>query len=391
MNKQDFPALNQDVYGKPLVYFDNAATTQKPQVVIDAVSRFYENDNSNVHRGVHALSARADKAYEAARDSIKNFINAKSRKEIIFVRGSTEGINLLSGFIKAGDEVIISGMEHHANIVPWQLAGAKLNVIPVLDNGELDLNAYKNLLNSNIKLVSITHMSNTLGTINPVKEMIALAHDKNILVLLDCAQSISHGPIDVQDLDCDFLVFSGHKIYGPTGIGAVYGKQELLDKIPPYQGGGAMIEQVSFEKTTFNQLPFKFEAGTPNIAGAIGLAAALDYLNQFSWSDIIAYEKNLLDYAQEKIQSVPGLRIIGTAENKGAIISFVMDKAHPHDIATILDRAGIAIRAGHHCTMPLMKRFNVPATARISMAFYNTTDEIDLCIDALHEVKRIFS
>ncbi|MGA2654955.1 MAG: cysteine desulfurase, partial [Gammaproteobacteria bacterium] len=283
MNRQDFPALNQQVYGKPLVYFDNAATTQKPQVVIDAISHFYQNNNANVHRGVHALSERADKAYENARTCIQKFINAKHAHEIIFVRGTTEGINLLSQFVQPGDEVIISAMEHHANIVPWQLRGAKLNVIPVLDNGELDLNAYKNMLNKNIKLVSITHMSNTLGTINPVKEMNALAHEKNIPVLLDCAQSISHGPIDVQELDCDFLVFSGHKIYGPTGIGVVYGKQKYLESLPPYQGGGAMIATVDFDKTTFNQLPYKFEAGTPDIAGAIGLHAALDYVSQLGF------------------------------------------------------------------------------------------------------------
>lgn len=391
MNRQDFPALNQQVYGKPLVYFDNAATTQKPVTVIEAVNYFYQHDNANVHRGVHALSERADKAYEAARARIKEFINAKDCKEIIFVRGSTEGINLLSGLISKGDEVIISAMEHHANIVPWQLAQAKLNVIPIFDNGELDLEAYKNMLNSNIKLVSITHMSNTLGTINPVKEMIALAHEKNIPVLLDCAQSISHEPIDVQDLDCDFLVFSGHKIYGPTGIGIVYGKQALLEQLPPYQGGGAMIAQVSFEETTYTHLPYKFEAGTPHIAGAIGLHAALDYVSQFQWADIMAHEKKLLVYAQEKMQAISGLRMIGTAENKGSIISFVMDKVHPHDLATILDRQGVAIRAGHHCTMPLMKRFNVPATARVSMAFYNTLDEIDQCIDALYQAKAIFS
>ncbi len=390
MNRQDFPALNQQVYGKPLVYFDNAATTQKPQAVIDAISHFYQNNNANVHRGVHALSERADKAYENARKSVKEFINAKHTQEIIFVRGTTEGINLLSHMINKGDEVIISAMEHHANIVPWQLREAKLNVIPLLDNGELDLNAYKNMLNETIKLVSITHMSNTLGTINPVKEMIALAHEKNIPVLLDCAQSISHGPIDVQDLDCDFLVFSGHKIYGPTGIGIVYGKQALLDKIPPYQGGGAMIAIVDFEKTTFTHLPYKFEAGTPDIAGAIGLHAALDYVSALGFDNIISHEKKLLDYAQEKLQAINGLRIIGTAPDKGSIISFVMDKAHPHDIATILDREGVAIRAGHHCTMPLMKRFNVPATARISMTFYNTTDEIEKCVSALYKVKEIF-
>lgn len=389
--REDFPALNQQVYGKPLVYFDNAATTQKPTTVIDALAHFYQNDNANVHRGVHALSERADKAYEAARQRIKEFVNAKDTQEIIFVRGATEGINLLSHFIAKGDEVIISAMEHHANIVPWQLLEANLNVIPINDVGELDLTAYKSMLSKNIKLISITHMSNTLGTINPVKEMIALAHEKNIPVLLDCAQSISHMPIDVQDLDCDFLVFSGHKIYGPTGIGVVYGKKAFLDKIPPYQGGGAMIAQVSFEKTTFTHLPYKFEAGTPHISGAIGLHAALDYLAQYDWADIIAHEKKLLDYAQQKMQAIPALRIIGQAEHKGSIISFVLNKAHPHDIATILDRAGIAIRAGHHCTMPLMKRFNVPATARVSMAFYNTIEEIDQCVNALYEVGDIFS
>ncbi len=388
--RADFPALNQQVHGKPLVYFDNAATSQKPQAVIDAISHFYQHDNANVHRGVHALSERADQAYEAARTRIKDFINAKYSEEIIFVRGTTEGINLLSRWVKPGDNIIISAMEHHANIVPWQLIGAKLNVIPVNSQGELDVEAYKQLLNTNIKLVSITHMSNALGTINPVKEMIKLAHEKHIPVLLDCAQSISHLPIDVQDLDCDFLVFSGHKIYGPTGIGIVYGKKELLNQLPPYQGGGAMIAQVSFEKTTFTHLPYKFEAGTPDIAGAIGLHAALDYLSQYAWEDLMAQEKTLLSYATEKMQAIPGLRIIGDAQNRGSIISFVMDKAHPHDIATILDSEGVAIRAGHHCTMPLMKRFQVPATARLSMVFYNTIAEIDQFIAALYEVKSIF-
>lgn len=389
--REDFPLLSQLAHGHPLVYFDNAATTQKPRSVIDALSHYYQNDNANVHRGVYALSARADQSYEAARNKIKQFINAKSDKEIIFVRGATEGINLISCFVNKGDEVIISAMEHHANIVPWQLAGAKLSVIPMNEDGTLDINAFRKMISSHTKLVSVTHMSNTLGTINPVQEIIQIAHEKQVPVLLDCAQSIAHMPMDVQALDCDFLVFSGHKIYGPTGIGIVYGKQELLEKIPPFQGGGAMIAEVTFEHTTFTHLPYKFEAGTPHIAGAIGLGAALDYLNQYEWQDLMEHEKNLLQYAQEKMQAIEGLRIIGTAPEKGSIISFVMHKAHPHDIATILDRSGIAIRAGHHCTQPLMQRYNVPATARISMAFYNTISEVDQCIDALKQVKEIFS
>ncbi|HLF66906.1 MAG TPA: cysteine desulfurase [Gammaproteobacteria bacterium] len=398
--RKDFPALNQSVYGMPLAYLDNAATTQKPQCVIDALTHFYQHDNANVHRGVHALSERADKSYEAARSTIKEFIHAKSTQEIIFTRGATEGINLLAysfgeAYVNEGDEIIISAMEHHANIVPWQLLckrkGAKLIISPINDQGELDLSAFKTLLNARTRLVSITHMSNTLGTINPVAEIIEIAHQHNIPVLLDAAQSLPHSVIDVQALDCDFLVASGHKIYAPSGIGFVYGKKQWLDAMPPYQSGGAMIAQVSFEKTEFTHLPYKFEAGTPAIADAIGLGAALEFLNQYDRSAMLAHETALLNYAQEKMQSLNGLRIIGLARNKGSIISFVLDKVHPHDIATILDRKGVAIRAGHHCTMPLMQQFKVPATARASMSFYNTFAEIDQLIAALIETKEIFN
>ncbi len=397
--RRDFPVLNQLVYGKPLAYLDNAATTQKPQIVIDALINFYQNDNANVHRGVHALSERADAAYEAARLKIKEFIGAKSTEEIIFTRGATEAINLVAysfgeAFIHEGDEIIISAMEHHANIVPWQLLckrkSATLIVTPINDKGELDLAVFKQQLSARTKLVCITQMSNTLGTINPAEEVIALSHLKNIPVLIDAAQSLPHLPIDVYTLDCDFLVASGHKIYGPTGIGFLYGKKKWLEAMPPYQSGGAMISQVSFETTDFTHLPYKFEAGTPAIADAIALGAALDYLNRYVRHDLVMHEQALLHYAEEKMRAINGLRIIGEARNKGSIISFVLDKVHPHDIATILDRAGVAIRAGHHCTMPLMRQFNVPATARASMSFYNTFSEIDQLIAALIEAKELF-
>lgn len=398
--REDFPILQQKVHGHPLVYLDNAATTQKPLTVVEAMNHFYHQNNANVHRGVHTLSERADASYEGAREKIRNFIHAKSCEEIIFVRGTTEGINLIAHsfgdkYIQAGDEVIISAMEHHANIVPWQLLcerrGAKLVVIPISNDGELDLNYFKNALNEKTKLVSIVHMSNTLGTINPIHDIIKTAHKKNIPVLIDAAQSIAHLPINVQDLDCDFLVFSGHKMYGPTGIGVVYGKKKWLDEMPPFHGGGAMIANVSFEKTTYTHLPYKFEAGTPNIAGAIGLGAAIDYLNQYEWSERLSHEIGLLNYADKKMRTIEGLKILGSASHKGGIISFVLDKAHPHDIATILDRQGIAVRAGHHCTMPLMQRFAVPATARVSFALYNTEAEIDHLITAIQQVKEIFA
>jgi cysteine desulfurase / selenocysteine lyase len=398
--REDFPVLAQKIYGHPLVYFDNAATTQKPLPVIESLVNFYNTDNANVHRGVHALSERADQAYELARSKVKTFLNAKSCEEIIFTSGATEGINLIAHsfgekFIHQGDEIIISAMEHHANIVPWQLlcdkTGAKLIITPITDEGELDLSVFKQQLNANTKIVSMVHMSNTLGTINPIKEIIRLAHEKHIPVLVDAAQSVAHLPIDVQDLDCDFLVFSGHKIYAPTGVGVVYGKKSWLDQMPPYKTGGAMVAEVTFAKTEFTHLPYKFEAGTPPIASAIGLGFALDYLGQYDWDDLMAHDKALINYAEEKMRAIPGLRIIGNAKEKAGIISFVLDKSHPHDIATILDRQGIAIRAGHHCTMPLMERFGVPATARVSFALYNTESEIDRLIAALHQVKEIFA
>lgn len=395
-----FPALNQNVYGRPLVYLDSAATAQKPLSVIEAMNQFYLKDNANVHRGVHALSMRADKAYEQAREKIAAFINAKSTEEIIYTRGTTESINLVASslgeiHVTAGDEIIISEMEHHANIVPWQLLcerkQAHLKVVPVLDNGTLDLNAYKSLLNERTKIVALTHVSNTLGTINPIKNMIDLAHQAGAVVLIDAAQSVHHQPIDVQDLDCEFLVFSGHKMYGPTGIGILYGKKSWLNLMPPYQGGGGMISQVSFEKTTYNSLPYKFEAGTPNIAGAIGLGAAVDFIRDLGWDNIQIYEHQLTDYLLTSLQAIPGLRILGSAPERVGLASFVMDGVHAHDIATILDRHGVAVRAGHHCTMPLMERFKVPATVRASLGVYNTVQDIDTLVLAIAETQKVFS
>lgn len=394
-----FPTLNQSVYGKPLVYLDNGATTQKPLQVIDALEQYYMHDNANVHRGVHALSQRADKAYEGSREKVRAFINAASTKEVIFTKGTTDSINLLAAsfgdaFIHAGDEIIITGMEHHANIVPWQQLcqrkRAVLRVIPVLDNGELCMETYRSLLSSKTKLVSVVHVSNTLGTVNPIKDIIADAHARDIPVMLDVAQSIQHMPFDVQKLDCDFLAFSGHKIYGPTGVGVLYGKQQWLDAMPPYQTGGDMIREVSFEGTTFNELPFKFEAGTPNIAGVIGLGAAIDFVKQIGWDVIESHEAMLAEYLVERLSGVPGLQIIGSPKHRIATVSFVMDGIHPHDLATILDRQGVAIRAGHHCTMPLIKRFGVPATARASLALYNTQAEVDALTEALLTAVEVF-
>lgn len=395
-----FPALQQQVYGKPLVYLDSAATAQKPQSVIDAMNDFYMLNNANVHRGVHALSMRADKAYEAARDKVVDFIHAKSRKEIIFTSGTTDAINLVASslgdlHIQSGDEIIISGMEHHANIVPWQLLcerkNAVLKIIPVLDNGTLDMPAFYQLLNDKTKLVSICHISNALGTINPIKEIIQAAHDQGAPVLIDAAQSIHHMPIDVQDLDCDFLVFSGHKMYGPTGIGVLYGKESWLKAMPPYQGGGDMISEVSFEKTTYNALPFKFEAGTPNIAGVIGLGAAIDFINHIGMDTIQHHESHLTDYLISSLKKIPGLKLYGEAANRIGVASFTLADIHAHDIATILDRNGVAVRAGHHCTMPLMKRFGVAATARASLAVYNTVEDIDALVAAIEATQQVFS
>ena len=397
--REDFPILREQVYGKPLTYLDNAATTQKPQEVIDALARYYSKENANIHRGIFCLSEQATKRFKSARHKVQEFIGAASDKEIIFVRGTTEAINLVvqcygRPFLKAGDEVLITHMEHHSNIVPWQMLaaenGIKLKVAPINDQGELILEEFKRLLTDKVKFVSVVHVSNALGTVNPVKELIRLAHERGIPVLVDGAQAVAHTKVDVRDLDCDFYAFSGHKLFGPTGVGVLYGKKELLEKMPPYQGGGDMIRSVTFEKTTYNDLPYKFEAGTPHIAGVIVLGTAIDYVQSVGLDRIEAYEQELLKYGTEKLLEIPGLRLIGTAERKSAILSFVLGEAHAHDIGTILDRQGIAIRAGHHCAMPVMQRFNVPATTRASLAFYNTREEIDRLAAALREVTEVF-
>jgi len=397
--REDFPILKEEVHNKPLVYLDSAATAQKPRAVIDAISGHHSLHASNVHRGVHYLSERATQAYESARKRIKGFINAQHEREIIFVRGTTEAINLVAASFGSqnlgpGDEVLISAMEHHSNIVPWQLIcekqGAVLKVIPINDDGELILEEYEKLLNKKTKLVAIVHISNSLGTINPVHTLIEKAHARQIPVLVDGAQAAAHQAVDVQALDCDFYAFSGHKLFGPTGIGVLYGKKEWLENMPPYQGGGDMIRTVSFEKTTFNDLPYKFEAGTPNIAGVIGLGAAIDYLNAVGMDKIEAYEQDLMQYATRALKQLPGLRLIGTAKAKAAILSFVLEGIHPHDIGTVLDLDGVAIRAGHHCTMPVMERYKVPATARASLAFYNTREEIDILVEAIKKAQEMF-
>jgi len=398
--RNDFPILKRLVNGKPLVYLDNAATSQKPQAVIDALTQYYTFDNANIHRGLYFLSELATEQYETARLKVKELINALSASEIIFVRGTTEAINLVASSLcrakhfKDGDEVIISNMEHHANIVPWQLMSdrkqIKLKVIPINDSGELDLEAYQKMITEKTKLVSVVHISNSLGTINPVKKIIEIAHSHNVPVLLDGAQAVPHFKVDVQDLNADFYAFSGHKVFGPTGIGVLYGKTEWLEIMPPYQGGGDMIRTVTFEKTTFDDLPRKFEAGTPNIAGGIGLGAAIDYINQFDRNELVAHENKLLDYATEILSHVEGLRIIGTAKEKASVISFIIEGIHPYDIGTIIDTDGIAIRTGHHCTQPLMARFNVPATARASFVFYNTKEEIDKLVLGIQKVKKMF-
>jgi cysteine desulfurase/selenocysteine lyase len=398
--RADFPVLHQTVNGKPLIYLDNGASSQVPQVVIDRGIFYIEQEHSNIHRGVHYLSQRATTAYEGAREKVKRFINARESRECIFVRGATEGINLVMQgygrkFIGEGDEIIISAMEHHANIVPWQMLceekGARLRVIPMNDAGELILDEYDALLNTRTKLVAITHVSNALGTINPIKEMIVQAHKYGVPVLIDGAQSAPHMPVDVQDLDCDFYAFSGHKMYAPTGSGIVYGKAELLEKMNPFQGGGDMIKTVTFEKTTYAELPNKMEAGTPAIASQIGLGAAIDYLDSIGREQAAVYEAELLRYATERVSSIEGVRIIGTAKNKASVLSFVIDGIHPHDIGTILDQEGIAVRAGHHCAQPVMQRFNLPATARASFAFYNTKAEIDVLAQTIEKVIEIFS
>ncbi len=397
--RAEFPILQRDVNGKPLVYLDNAATTQKPKSVIDSISHYYTSENANIHRGLHFLSELATERYEEARVKIKSFINAMSASEIVFVRGTTEAINLVattferSGFLKEGDEIIITNMEHHANIVPWQLicnGKVKLRVVPINDKGEIEFEEYKKLFNERTKFVSVVHVSNALGTINPVKEIINYAHGQGIPVLLDGAQAVAHSRIDVQELDCDFYAFSGHKLFGPTGIGVLYGKTKFLQQMPPYQGGGDMIRTVTFEKTTFDDIPNKFEAGTPNIVGGIALGTAIDFLNSIDRQGAEEHEKKLLEYATEQLLEIEGLRIIGTSENKLSVISFTVEGIHPYDIGTILDTHGIAIRTGHHCTQPLMRRYNLSATARASFAFYNTFEEIDRFTEALKRIIKMF-
>jgi len=398
--REDFPVLKQTIHGKPLVYFDNAATAQKPLAVIEAIRKFYEVDCANIHRGVHELSQRSTAAYEETRAKMKRFLNARSKSELIFVRGATEGINLVASSwgrknLREGDEIVISAMEHHSNIVPWQMlceaAGAKLRVIPINDRGELILEEYAQLLSPRTRMVAVAHVSNALGTVNPVGEIIAMAHGAGALALVDGAQAAPHMKVDVQALDADFYALSGHKMVGPTGIGILYGKSKLLNAMPPYQGGGDMIKTVTLEKTTYNDLPYKFEAGTPNIAGGIGLGAAVDYLSRIGLDRIAAYEHELLDYGTRALAQIPGLRMIGTAREKAAVLSFVIDGIHPHDIGTVLDRQGIAVRTGHHCAQPVMDRYGVPATTRASLAFYNTVREIDALAAGLRKVKEIFS
>ncbi len=398
--RRDFPILLQQVYGHPLVYLDNAATSQKPRAVIDAISHYYESGNANIHRGVHYLSEHATEEHEAARRTVQAFLNAADKREIIFVRSATEGINLVAQsygrkHVGAGDEVLITAMEHHSNIVPWQILceekGAKLRVVPINDRGELEMDELPKLLTPQTKLVAVTHVSNALGTINPIRRIIELAHSVNIPVIVDGAQAVPHTKVDVQELDADFYVFSGHKVYGPTGIGVLYGKQALLEAMPPYQGGGDMIRSVTFEKTLYNDLPYKFEAGTPNIGGAIGLGVAIDYVTNLGIENIAAHEHDLLLYATEALSAIPEIRLIGTAAQKAAVISFLIEGIHPHDIGTILDREGIAIRTGHHCAQPVMQCFKIPATARASFALYNTRAEVDALVSGIQRVKEVFA
>jgi cysteine desulfurase / selenocysteine lyase len=397
--REDFPILSQRVHGKPLVYLDNAATSQKPVTVIDAERRFYLEDCANIHRGVHLLSERATKAYEDVRVKIQHLLNASEPRQIVFVRGTTEAINLVvSSYarrsLQAGDEVVITAMEHHANIVPWQMLreekGIVLRVAPINDRGELIFEEFEKLLGPRTRFVSVTHVSNVLGTVNPVRKIVQAAHRWNVPALVDGAQAAPHMKIDVQELDCDFYAFSSHKVFGPTGVGALYGKARLLESMPPYQGGGDMISSVSFEKTTYNTIPYKFEAGTPNIGATIGLGAAIDYVNGLGIENLARHEHELLAYATEKVSQIPGVRIIGTAQAKASVVSFVLDGVHPHDVGTVLDQEGIAVRTGHHCAQPLMERFKVPATARASLAFYNTKEEIDALAAAIVKVKQIF-
>jgi len=398
--RSDFPILRQQAHGHPLVYLDNAATSQKPKAVIDAIVRYYERDNANIHRGVHYLSQQATEEFEAARKAVQLFLHAARPSEIIFLRGATEAINLVAQtygrvHVGAGDEVLITAMEHHSNIVPWQMLcdekGAKLRVAPINDHGELILEEFERLLGPRTKIVAVGHVSNALGTINPIAKIIKMAHAKNIPVLVDGAQAVPHVAVNVQELDCDFYVFSSHKLYGPTGVGILYGKQALLEAMPPYQGGGDMISSVTFEKTTYNKVPHKFEAGTPDMSGAVGLRAAIEYLNNLGMDNIAAYEHELLEYATQKVSAIPGVRIVGTAKEKAGVLSFVIEGVHPHDIGTILDQEGIAIRTGHHCAQPVMERFGIDATARASFALYNTKEEIDALVRGIKKVEEVFA
>jgi cysteine desulfurase/selenocysteine lyase len=398
--RRDFPALHQKVHGKALVYLDNAATTQKPKAVLSAMSRFYEFDCANVHRAVHVLSARATKDYEAARTRVKDFIHARSEGEIVFVRGTTEAINLvMNSFarprVRSGSEVLISALEHHSNIVPWQLlaeyTGARLVVAPINDDGELMLEEFEQRLGPQTVLVAVAHVSNALGTVMPVQEIVRMAHARGVPVLVDGAQAVAHMRVDVRELDCDFYAFSGHKVFGPTGIGVLYGREELLNEMPPYQGGGDMIRSVTFEKTTYNELPYKFEAGTPHIAGAIGLGAALAYVSRLGLDRIAAHERELTGYGTQLLHGIPGLRLVGTAREKTSVLSFVLDGVHPHDVGTVLDRDGIAVRTGHHCAQPVMDRFGLAATTRASLAFYNTKAELDALAGGIHRVQKLFA
>ena len=397
--REDFPILKTMVHGKPLIYFDNAATTQKPKSVIESINNYYTNMNSNIHRGVHYLSQISTDAYEKARIKVNEFINAASAKEIIFTRGTTESINLVAHsygmkYLNPGDEIIISGMEHHSNIVPWQLLknykDINIKVIPIDDDGNLILDNIEAMFTEKTKFLSIVYVSNSLGTVNPVKELITIAHKHNVPVLVDAAQAVNHIKVDVQDLDCDFLALSGHKMYGPTGIGVLYGKEKLLKSMPPYQGGGDMILNVTFEKTTFNELPYKFEAGTSNIEGVIALGAAVDYINSIGIENIQAYENSLMEYSGQALKSVPGLKIIGNAKQKAGVISFIFENIHPHDVGTFIDFEGIALRTGHHCTQPVMERYGIPATSRASFAVYNTKEEIDVFVKSLIKITEVF-
>ena len=393
--RENFDILNTTVYGKPLIYFDNAATTQKPKIVVDTLTNYYTSLNSNIHRGAHYLSNMATEAYEQTRKKVQTFINAKYSHEIIFTRGTTESINLVASsfgkrYLEKGDEIIISGMEHHSNIVPWQLAceekGASLKVIPFSDEGVLDIEVFKTLFSNKTKLVAVNHVSNTLGTINPIKEIVNYAHSLNVPVLIDGAQAISHIGVDVQEIDCDFYCFSGHKMYAPMGVGVLYGKESILNELPPYQGGGEMIKDVSFEKTTYNELPFKFEAGTPSVGDVLGLKAAIEFMETVGVCNIASHEELLLNYATNKMKEIDGIRFVGEAPNKTSVISFLIGNSHPYDVGTLLDKLGIAVRTGHHCTQPIMERYKIPGTVRASFAIYNTIDEIDEFMRALHRI-----